>query len=165
MSDRKVKVSVQSRHDCGRVMQREWLWAEVVDDDDGRQICCLLNTPFWSPFALGDLVTVRRRRAGLAVTGLHRRGGRTANLLVLPERPDLTAVEELALSWAETGTWVEGYDHAFLTVSVEAGSDARPTPTELLLRTATGEIEEVHLLADPDQTPDDEVFDRLVVGR
>lgn len=158
MERRKVKVAIRVRDQEGGRLPREWLWAEVVDQSAG--IYCLFNTPFFAPFALGDLVETRRRRNGdLVVTKLHRRGGRTAHLVVFPVTVDRAAVQRLADEWAATGTWVEGCGNGTaLTVAVERLAGGRPDEAELAALELGGRLEQLMLLADPDEPPDAQAF-------
>jgi hypothetical protein len=163
MAEGNVKLAIQVRSDEGELCPREWLWATVVYEDKRKGIYCLLNTPFFAPFALGDLVEARFRRNGdRFVTALHRRGGRTAHLLMFHYAVDRAAIELLADQWRATGTWVEGFDDGTaLTVAVEAGG--QPSEAELCELAASGRLTELMQLADPDQKPDDPVF-RYVVA-
>jgi hypothetical protein len=165
MSDGKVKVAIQVRDEQGELCAPEWLWATVVYEDRRKGIYCLLNTPFWAPFALGDLVEARFRCNGdRFVTALHRRGGRTAHLLVFPADADRAAIEALAQLWRATGTWVEGFaGGTVLTVAVDRGSGGQPTERELTTLRMGRALECITLLADPEEQPDDPVF-RYVVA-
>lgn len=160
---KKVKVGIQITDDEGGRLPREWLWAEVVREDAAGGIYCLLNTAFYGPFALGDLVEARRRRNGeLIVTGLHRRGGRTSWLLMFSLRVPDRRIEQLAAAWRSTGTWVEGFGGKRLSVALDGTADARPTDAEITQLSRTREVELAVLLAHPDDTPDHPVFGQLV---
>jgi hypothetical protein len=165
MSEGNVKVAIQVRDEQGELCQPEWLWATVVYEDQRKGIYCLLNNPFWAPFALGDLVEARFRRNGERfVTALHRRGGRTAHLLVFPADADRAAIAALAELWRATGTWVEGFaGGTVLTVAVDRLAGGQPTAPELATLATGRALEYVTLLADPAEKPDDPVF-RFVVA-
>jgi hypothetical protein len=165
MTEGKVKVAIQVRDDEGELCPAEWLWATVVFEDQRKGIYCLLNTPFLAPFALGDLVEARFRSNGdRFVTALHRRGGRTAHLLMFHGGVDRDAIQHLARGWEATGTWVEGFDGGTaLAVAVERGAGGLPGEAELSELAASGRLTEIMQLADPDQKPDDPVF-RYVVA-
>ena len=160
----KVRVAIQVRDEDGVLCPPEWLWATVVFEDLRKGIYCLLNTPFWAPFALGDLVEARFRSNGERfVTALHRRGGRTAHLLVFPADAQKSDIEALAEQWTATGTWVEGFaGGTALAVAVDRQAGGHPTGPELAVL-AMGSLEHVTLLADPSELPDDPVF-RYVVA-
>jgi hypothetical protein len=160
---KKVKIGIQITDDEGGRFPREWLWAEPVQEDAEGGTYCLLNTAFYGPFALGDLVEARRKRDGdLMVSGLHRRGGRTSWLLMFSlDVPD-TRIEQLADAWRATGTWVEGFGGKRISVAREGTETARPTAAEICLLSSTGEVELAKLLADPGDVPDDPVFRCLV---
>ena len=164
-SDGKVKVAIQVRTDEGELLPPESLWATVVYEDQRKGIYCLLNTPFFAPFALGDLVEARFRRNGdRFVTALHRRGGRTAHLIVYPADADRAAIQLLAEQWRSTGTWVEGFaDGTALTVAVARLAGGHPTGPEIATLAMSGQLEYATLLADPSELPDDPVF-RYVVA-
>jgi uncharacterized protein DUF4265 len=165
MAQDRVKVTIQVRDDDGEVYPREWLWAEAVTEDDDGGTYCLLNTPLFAPFALGDMVDATRQDDGtLAVTALHRRGGRTAHLIVFSGLTDRAAVQSLADEWAATGTWVESCDVVALTVAVESAEGGRPTGAELAALRLSGSVVEVMRLADPEETPDDPIFRHLFVA-
>jgi hypothetical protein len=159
----RVKVAIQITDEDGGKFPREWLWADVVQEDADGGTYCLLNTAFYGPFALGDLVEARRRRNGdLVVTGLHRRGGRTSWLLMFAlDVPD-ERIARLAAAWQETGTWVEGFGGKRFSVAREGGPETRPTDAEIGLLARSGEVELAMLLADPDDTPEHPVFRQLV---
>jgi hypothetical protein len=165
MAEGKVNVAIQVRDDEGVLCPAEWLWATIVFEDQRKGIYCLLNTPFFAPFALGDLVEARFRRNGERfVTALHRRGGRTAHLIVYPADADRAAIELLAEQWRSTGTWVEGFaGGTALTVAVDRSADGHPTGSELATLAMSGQLEYAALLADPSEKPDDPVF-RYVVA-
>lgn len=165
MDAKTCKVGIQLRDDDGTLLPREWLWARVVHEDVRKGVYCLLNTAFLAPFALGDLVEARIQRNGdRLVTALHRRGGRTAHLLVFTARLDVTARLRLAEQWTATGTWVEGSGGDAVTVSVQAPPGGRPTVAELDGLRASGCLTEVIRLADPGELPDDPVFRSLVMA-
>jgi hypothetical protein len=166
MSEGKVKVAIQVRDEEGELCSPEWLWATVVYEDQRKGIYCLLNNPFWAPFALGDLVEARFRRNGeRLVTALHRRGGRTAHLLVFPADADRAAIAALAQLWRATGTWVEGFGRGtVLTVAVDRQTGGQPTGPELATLAMGGALEYITLLADPDELPDDPVFRHVVAA-
>jgi hypothetical protein len=109
MSEDKVKVAIQVRAEEGELGPREWLWATVVQEDMRKGIYCLLN---------GDRL----------VTALHRRGGRTAHMLVFPADADRAAIQRLAEEWGRaTGTWVEGFGGGTVpTVAVERQAGGQP---------------------------------------
>jgi len=160
---KKVKVGIRITDEEGGLFPREWLWAHVVREDGAGGIYCLLNTAFYGPFALGDLVEAHRRRNGeLIVTGLHRRGGRTSWLLMFYLHVSDQRVEQLAAAWQSTGTWVEGFGGKRISVALEGTADARPTDAEISELSRTGEVEFAMLLADPDDAPDNPVFRNLV---
>jgi Domain of unknown function (DUF4265) len=160
----KVKVAIQVRDDEGELCPREWLWATVVYEDKRKGIYCLLNTPFFAPFALGDLVEARFRRDGeRMVTALHRRGGRTAHMLMFCAAVDREAIRRLARRWEESGTWVEGLDGIALTIAVERETGGQPAEAELAELAASGRLQAINQLADPNQQPDDPIF-RYVVA-
>jgi hypothetical protein len=161
----RVKVAIQIRDDEGELCPAEWLWATIVFEDQRKGIYCLLNTPFFAPFALGDLVEARFRRNGdRFVTALHRRGGRTAHLIVYPANADRAAIQLLADQWRSTGTWVEGFGAGTaLTVAVDRLAGGHPTGPEIATLATSGQLEYVTLLADPSELPDDPVF-RYVVA-
>lgn len=160
---KKVKVGMQITDEEGGRLPREWLWAHVVQEDEAGGIYCLLNTAFYGPFALGDLVEARRQRdGGLIVTGLHRRGGRTSWLLMFYLQVPDERVEQLAAEWRSTGTWVEGLGGKRVSVALEGTPDARPTDAEITELSRAGEVELAMLLADPDDSPDHPVFRNLV---
>lgn len=165
MAEGKVKVAIQVRDDEGELCPREWLWATVVYEDKRKGIFCLLNTPFFAPFALGDLVEARFRRNGdRFVTALHRRGGRTAHLIMFHYSVDRAAIQQLARGWEDTGTWVEGFDDGTaLTAAVERAAGGQPAEAELAELAASGHLQQLMQLADPDEKPDDPVF-RYVVA-
>jgi hypothetical protein len=165
MAEGRVKVAIQVRDSEGVLCPAEWLWATVVFEDKRKGIYCLLNTPFFAPFALGDLVEARFRRNGdRFVTALHRRGGRTAHLLAFPADIDRAAVQLLAEQWRATGTWVEGFaGGTVLTVAVDRLAGGQPSGPELARLAMSGPLECATLLADPDELPDDPVF-RYVVA-
>jgi hypothetical protein len=166
MSEGQVKVAIQVRDENGELCQPERLWATVVYEDQRKGIYCLLNTPFWAPFALGDLVEARFRRNGERfVTALHRRGGRTAHLLVFPADADRAAIEALAEMWRATGTWVEGNAcGTVLTVAVDRQAGGQPTGPELATLAMDRALEYVTLLADPHELPDDPVFRQVIAA-
>lgn len=166
MSDNKVKIAVRVRDSEGELLPQEWLWATVVQEDVRKGIYCLLNTPFWAPFALGDLVEARIQRNGdRVVTALHRRGGRTAHMLVWPVDADKVAIQRLAEQWSATGTWVEGCcGGTVLTVSVEPAAGAEPTKDQLAELVASGRLDDLRLIADPDDTPGDPIFRDMVAA-
>lgn len=160
---KKVKVGIQITDDEGGRFPREWLWAHVVQEDTAGGIYCLLNTAFYGPFALGDLVEARRRRhSELVVTGLHRRGGRTSWLLMFYLHVPDKSIEQLAAAWRSTGTWVEGFGGKRMSVARPGTADARPTDDEITELSRTGKVQLAMLLADPDDTPDHPVFRQLV---
>jgi hypothetical protein len=165
ITEGKVKVAIQIRDDEGELCPAEWLWATIVFEDQRKGIYCLLNTPFFAPFALGDLVEARFRRNGdRFVTALHRRGGRTAHLIVYPADADRAAIQLLAEQWRSTGTWVEGFAAGTaLTVAVDRLAGGRPTGPEIATLAMSGQLDYVTLLADPSELPDDPVF-RYVVA-
>jgi hypothetical protein len=164
-ADGRVKVAIQVRTDEGELLPPESLWATVVYEDRRRGIYCLLNTPFLAPFALGDLVEARFRSNGERfVTALHRRGGRTAHLLVFPADAEKEDIEKLAEQWAATGTWVEGYAGGpALTVAVDRQAGGQPTGPELAMLAMGGSLACATLLADPDEKPDHPCF-RYVIA-
>jgi Domain of unknown function (DUF4265) len=166
MADGKVKLAIQVRDERGELCQPEWLWATVVYEDVRKGIYCLLNNPFWAPFALGDLVEARFRRNGERfVTALHRRGGRTAHLLVFPADADRRAIAQLAELWRATGTWVEGFaGGTVLTVAVDRQAGGQPTGPELATLAVGKALEHITLLADPDEKPDNPVFRHVVAA-
>jgi len=159
---KKVKVGIQITDVEGGRFPREWLWAEVVREDAAGGIYCLLNTAFYGPFALGDLVEARRRKGELIVTGLHRRGGRTSWLLMFCLHVPDTRIEQLAAAWRSTGTWVEGFGGKRMSVALDGTAGARPTDAEITQLSRTRELELAMLLADPDDTPDHPIFRHLV---
>jgi len=166
MSEERVKVAIQVRDPDGSLAAPEWLWAGVVYEDQRRGIYCLHNTPFFAPFALGDLVEARFRCNGdRVVTALHRRGGRTSHLLVFPAGVDTEWVRSLADQWAATGTWVErrGGETAF-AVAVDRAAGGHPTGPELATLATDGALEWATLLAAPDEKPDDPVFRQVVAA-
>ena len=159
----KVKVGIQITDVEGGRFPREWLWAEPVFGQATNGVYCLLNTAFYGPFALGDLVEARRKPNGdLIVTGLHRRGGRTSWLLVYDLSVSEERIEQLARIWMATGTCVEGFGGKRVSVAVEARPDGRPTERELEDLEQSGELEFFLLLADPSDTPTHPVFRNLV---
>jgi hypothetical protein len=160
---KQVKIRIQVTDDEGGRFPREWLWAEAVQEDAVGGTYCLLNTAFYAPFALGDLVEARRKRKGdLMVTGLHRRGGLTSWLLMFSLSVPDGRIEELAAAWRATGTWVEGFGGKRLSIARDGMVGARPTAAEICLLTSSREVELAKLLADPDEAPDDPVFRFLV---
>jgi hypothetical protein len=165
MPDGTVKIAIQVRDVVGELCPPEWLSAKVVYEDRRKGIYCLLNTPFWAPFALGDLVEARFRNSGdRFVTALHRRGGRTAHMLAFPADVDKALVQDLADEWRVTGTWVEGFaGGTALTVAVDRLAGGHPTGPELAMLAMSGQLEYATLLADPSELPDDPVF-RYVVA-
>jgi hypothetical protein len=165
-ADGTVRVAIQVRDDEGELCQPEWLWATVVYEDQRKGIYCLLNNPFWAPFALGDLVEARFRSDGERyVTALHRRGGRTAHLLVFPADADRAAIRSLAGVWQSTGTWVEGFaGGTALTVAVDRQHGGQPTESELATLAMSKALECITLLADPDEQPDDPIFRHVVAA-
>jgi hypothetical protein len=166
MADGKVKVAIQVRDDEGLLLPAEWLWATVVYEDRRKGIYCLLNTPFLAPFALGDLVEARFRRNGdRFVTALHRRGGRTAHVLMFQSCVDRAAIQDLARGWEASGTWVEGFDGGTaLTIAVEREAGGLPGEAELSELAASGRLRELMQLAHPDEKPDDPVFRYLIAA-
>jgi hypothetical protein len=166
VSGKKVKVAIQVRDQEGELCQPEMLWATVVYEDQRKGIYCLLNNPFWAPFALGDLVEARFRCDGERyVTALHRRGGRTAHLLVFPADADRAAISSLAEVWRATGTWVEGFaGGTVLTVAVDRAMGGQPTGPELATLAMSEALECVTLLADPAERPGDPVFRQIVAA-
>jgi hypothetical protein len=163
MGDRaKVKVGIQITDTSGGRFPREWLWAEPVRQDPRGGVYCLLNTAFYGPFALGDLVEARRERTGeLVVTGLHCRGGRTAWMLMFALCVSDERIEQLAAHWSETGTWVEGFGGKRVSVALDT-TGGRPTPADIEALSSSGELELAMLLASPTDTPEHPVFGQLV---
>ena len=161
---RKVKVGIQITDEDGGRFPREWLWAEAVHERGGLGgVYCLLNTPFYGPFALGDLVETRRRRNGeLIVTGLHRRGGRTSWLLMFALSVPNDQINQLIKQWHASGTWVEPMGGKRVAVAIDAVTGARPTTTEIAWLAASGALDLHMLLAEPADAPDHPVFRNLV---
>jgi Domain of unknown function (DUF4265) len=165
-ADGRVKVAIQVRTDAGELLPPESLWATVVYEDRRRGIYCLLNTPFWAPFALGDLVEARFRDNGERfVTSLHKRGGRTAHLLTFPVSAATSAIERLVEQWTATGTWVEAFaGGTALAVAVDLHAGGRPDGPELELLTAQGSLACSRLLADPEAKPDHPCFRSVIAA-
>jgi hypothetical protein len=123
-----IKVGIQINED-GRA---EWMFAEPAGPTarDGSGTYRLLNTAFYSPFVLHDIVEVKRKQRGLYVTGL--REASRCSAYDVTFSPDVTVKEMLDITdeWLNADAFVGRCDDDVfvLTVLPEGG---RPTEDEL----------------------------------
>jgi hypothetical protein len=128
----------------------------------GRGIYRLLNTTFFAPFAIDDLVEVSRRNQHLEVVRLHQRGEYTTYYIAWDEAADAARLAAIQNEWRESGSWIETLCDHRLVVSVPPTLDSRPTEAELEMLESNEAVLDLFTHTHPDDQPeDDDLFGYL----
>ena len=143
-----IKVGIQISEDG----KAEWMFAEPAGPAarDGSGTYRLLNTAFYAPFVLHDVVEVTRQRRGLYVTGLKEISDCKAYDVTFT--PDVTVKQMLDITdeWLDRNAYVGRCDDDFFVLTVERDG-AGPSERELDALRSEGLIQFSPVLRDADE--------------